>query len=105
LPKTFLFKFNYYCKYVVDGISFHVVEFLMDLVILQLGFRHSDKISNFVFNVFMIIDIKIMAFIGSDFSIESHKEWFEDWFTSFEIEIHELHPENERKHRAFGNPM
>ncbi len=46
-----------------------------------------------------------MAFIGGYFSIESHEEWLEDRFTSFEIEIHELHPENERKHGAFGDPM
>ena len=67
--------------------------------------RDSDKISNFVFNVFVIIDIKVMAFIGGYFSIESHEKWLEDRFASFEIEVHELHPENEGKHGAFSDPM
>jgi hypothetical protein len=53
----------------------------------------------------MIIDIKVMAFIGGNFSIKSHEEWLEDRFASFEIEVHELHPENEGKHGAFSDPM
>lgn len=38
-------------------------------------------------------------------SIESSKEWLHETLTSFEIEVHDLHPEEEGNEGGFGHPM
>jgi hypothetical protein len=53
----------------------------------------------------VVVDIEVVTFIDSYFCVEGHNEWFENGLPSFEIEVHELYPENEMKHRTFGDPV
>lgn len=53
----------------------------------------------------MIENFEIIDFIGSNSSIKSHQQWFKLRLSSFNVEIHDLHPENEWDETGFHNPM
>lgn len=92
-------------KYVVNGVGLDAVELLVDLVVLELGFGDSYEVSDFVFDVFVVIDVEVVALVGGDFAVKCHEEGFEDGLAAFEVEIHELHPEDEGEHGTLGNPV
>lgn len=80
---------------VVDGFSFNVLELVMEMPEFHLRFTDSNKFSKFVFNIFVIENFKVVNFISSNSSIESNQEGFEERFSSFQIHVHDLNPEEE----------
>lgn len=71
----------------------------------HLRFTQSNKFSEFIFDIFVIKDFKIIDFVSGDSSVESDQKRFEERFSSFEVDIHDLHPEEEGKERTFHDPM
>jgi len=53
----------------------------------------------------MVKDFKIIDFIGCNSSVESNQKGFEEGFSSFQIEVHDLNPEKERDERTFHDPV
>jgi len=77
----------------------------MNLVVLKLRFAGAYQFSNAIFDVLMVVNLKILTLICSNFSVKTHQQWFENTFSSLKIEIHDPHPVNERNKRAFDYPM
>lgn len=90
---------------VIDGFSFDIVVLAVEIPEFHLRFTNSDEFSKFIFYIFMIEYFKIVNFVCGNSSIESDQKRFEERFSSFKIDIHDLHPEEEWYERAFHNPM
>lgn len=80
---------------VVDGFGFDALELAVNMPEFHLGLRNSDKFSEFIFNIFVVENFEIVDFVGSDSSVESDEEGLEEGLSSFKIDVHDLHPEEE----------
>lgn len=90
---------------VVDGFSLNVQEFSVDVPEFELMLGHHDHFSHLKFDVFMIENFEVVAFVGSDSSVESGQEGLEQRFSPFQEEVHKLEPEDPREEGGFGDPV
>lgn len=80
-----------------DGLSLNIEEFFVKLPEFKLVLGDSDQVADLQFDVIIVIDIEIIAFVGSDSSIPSDQQWLEEGFSEFKIEILQQEPEHEGK--------
>jgi len=66
---------------------------------------HHDQFSHLEFDVFMIENFEVVAFVGSDSSVESGQEGLEQRLSPFQEEVHKLEPEDPREEGGFGDPV
>lgn len=90
---------------VVDGFSLDIQEFSVDFPEFELMLGHHDHFSHLEFDVFVIENFEVVAFVGSDSSVESSQEGLEQRFSPFQEEVHKLEPEDPREEGGFSDPV
>lgn len=53
----------------------------------------------------MVENFKVIDFVSSNSSIESNQKRLEEGFSSFEVEVHDLDPEEEGHEGTFHDPV
>lgn len=59
----------------------------MDLPELELVLSDSDVLSEFIFDILVIVGLEHETFIGSSSSVESDQEWLHESLSSFNVEV------------------
>jgi len=90
---------------VVDGFSLNSQKFSVHFPEFELMLGHHDHFSHLKFDVFMIENFEVIAFVGSDSSVESGQKGLEQRFSPFQEEVHKLEPEDPREEGGFGDPV
>jgi hypothetical protein len=90
---------------VVDRFGLDVQEFSVHFPEFELMLGHHDHFSHLEFDVFMIENFEVVAFVGSDSSVESGQEGLEQRFSPFQEEVHKLEPEDPREEGGFSDPV
>jgi hypothetical protein len=90
---------------VIDRFGLDVQEFSVHFPEFELMLGHHDHFSHLEFDVFMIENFEVVAFVGGDSSVESGQEGLEQRFSPFQEEVHKLEPEDPREEGGFSDPV
>lgn len=90
---------------VVDGLSLDFGEGFVDLPELELVLGDSDVLSEFIFDVFVVIGLKHETFVGGSSSVESDQEGLHERLSSFDVEVQVGGVHDDGDQGRFGEPV
>ena len=70
----------------------------MKVVVLHLAFSNLEQLTNSELHTLMVIGVHLEYLVHGNSSVKTHQKGFEDTLPSFQVEIHDLHPEDEGDH-------